>query len=62
MPIIRKEKLKTCTNPVKEKQYFLRGCKMRIKLVKFHIYTISIEDIKCKKMQLHFHGNNIKTI
>jgi hypothetical protein len=34
---------------------------MRLKLVNFQIYTISIEDIKCEKMPLHFHGNNIKT-
>jgi hypothetical protein len=35
---------------------------MRLKFVNFHIYTISREDIKCKKMSLHYHGNNIKTI
>jgi hypothetical protein len=62
LPIIRKEKFKTFTNPVKEKQYFLERLQMRLKLVNFHLYTISIEDIKLKKMPLHFHGNNIKTI
>jgi uncharacterized pyridoxamine 5'-phosphate oxidase family protein len=59
----KKGKMQNLYKPSKRKNnIFLRGCKMRLKLVNFHIYTINIEDIKCKKMPLHFHGTNIKII